>query len=289
MNYRPSISARALRGGSANEKVLGLYFSADYRSVMMNRFTNGLWAYPPCQKPDLNVIITPYHPGTLSCNNELKSLSRFHGVILCNMDASDMEFLKERHPAMPAVLYNRSLPGYTSVTVDNFELGRIPADVFGSHRRKTAAILCVTNSFPGMDLRVQSFIDRCREYNMNVLSPMECSELCEGGYQGIRKLLSAGKSFDCLFCTADVLAFGALRALMEEGISIPKQVEVISIGNGDPQQAEYSWPSLSQVQVPIEAMAQECFRLVMNLIEHKECKESSCTLPVLYIARESTE
>lgn len=289
MNYRPSISARALRGGSANEKMLGLYFSADYRSAMMNRFTNGLWAYPLCQKPDLNIIITPYQVGSLSHNFELKSLNRFHGVILCNMDATDMEYLTAQHPPMPAVLYNRTLPGYASVTVNNAELGRIPAGVFAAHGCTTAAILCVANPFPGMDSRVQAFMDCCRQYGMQVLPPVECRELCEGGYQGIQQMYAAGQKFDCLFCTADVLAFGALRALLENGVCIPEQVEVISVGNGDPQQAEYAWPSLSQVQVPIEAMAQECFRLVMNQIEHREQQITSSELPVLYIARESTK
>lgn len=289
MNYRPSISAKALRGGSANEKMLGLYFSADYRSAMMNRFTNGLWAYPPCQNPDLNIIITPYQVGALSHNCGLKSLNRFHGVILCNMDTADMEYLASQRPAMPAVLYNRTSPGYSSVTVNNAELGRIPAQVFAEHGCKTAAILCVANPFPGLDSRVQAFIDHCRMGGVQVLPPVECRELSEGGYQAIEALRDSGAAFDCLFCTADVLVFGAVRALLEHGVRIPADVEVISIGNGDPQQAQYSWPSLSQVQVPIEAMAQECFRLIMRQIENRTQQPAASELPVLYLPRESTK
>lgn len=38
------------------------------------------------------------------------------------------------------------------------------------------------------------------------------------------------------------------------------------MGNGDREAQQYAWPSLSVVSVPMEEMAQECFRLLLRLI-----------------------
>lgn len=288
LNYRPSLSARSLRTGGGSGRVLGLYFSEDYRTSMMNRFSDSLWAYPPCQSPDISRVIAPYRVGELSRNMDLKSFSRFHGVILCNMNTEDLDYLARRPPAMPAVLYNRTLPGYSSVTVDNGQIGRIAAGAFARHSRRSAAILTVSAAFPGVDARLQGFEAECAAHGIRVLPPVICEASCEGGHQGIRTMLDQGMEFDCLFCGADVMAYGALRALLDAGVRIPDQVEVISVGNGSPQQAEYFWPSLSQVLVPIEDMARACFDLVARQIEDRSQEAVQMQLPVSYIPREST-
>lgn len=287
LGYHPSMSARALREGAANLRQIGLYFSTDYRASMMNRFTNGLWSYPPCGTPDINMIINPYVVDTLSQNQNLKSLSRYHGVILCNMGEADMDYLAHSRPCMPAVLYNRKLEGYSSVSVDNILAGQIPAQVFAKHGRKQAVVLHGSNPFSYTAMRTQAFCEECNRSGIEVLPPIHCTNSSEGGYQHMIALLDSSAFFDCIYCSTDILALGAIRALNERHIHIPDQVEIISIGNNDPKLAEYFWPSLSLVSIPIETMAQECFRLIMEQIEHPGTPPSEITLPVTYIPRES--
>ena len=289
LGYRPSLPARALRSGKNQQmRVIGLYFSADYRSSMMNRFTNGLWACPLCQKPDISLAIVPYQVGRLSQNRELKSLTRFHGVILCNMSDPDMQYLEASRPSMPAVLYNRTLKNYPSVVVDNAQIGRTAAEVFFRHRRRHAAVLTntVEHTHSYLDTRTRAFLKACTARGMLTRPPCLCGNLYEDGYRGASALLESD-SIDCLFCTSDTLAYGAMRAILDRGRRIPQDIEVLSAGNGDPQQAAYAWPSLSHILIPIEAMAQECFRLVMEQIDRRPEKPEQICLPTRYIPRES--
>lgn len=289
LGYRPSLSARALRSGKNQQmRVIGLYFSADYRSSMMNRFTNGLWACPLCQRPDISLVIMPYQVGMLSHNQELKSLTRFHGVILCNMSDLDMQYLSASRPGMPAVLYNRTLEQYSSVVVDNAQIGRTAAEVFFRHGRRHAAVLTntVDHAQSYLDARTQAFLCACGAHGIHTRPPCLCGNLCEDGWRGAASLLEES-GFDCLFCTSDALAFGAMRAILDRGLRIPQDIEVLSAGNGDPQQAAYAWPSLSHILIPIEAMAQECFRLVMDQIDHRLVRPEQVCLPTQYIPRES--
>jgi LacI family transcriptional regulator len=51
------------------------------------------------------------------------------------------------------------------------------------------------------------------------------------GAEGMRKLLRTTPRPDGVFCFNDSVAAGALRALMEAGVSIPGQVRVVGAGN----------------------------------------------------------
>ena len=92
---------------------------------------------------------------------------------------------------------------------------------------------------------------------------------------------------DCLFCTSDSIALGALKAFHEKGIQIPEQLEIISVGNGNPDQEEYAIPSLSVISLPMENMAAACLRTVYTFLSNGEYNASTFELPISYIARES--
>jgi DNA-binding LacI/PurR family transcriptional regulator len=111
-----------------------------------------------------------------------------------------------------------------------------------------------------------------------------------GGYVGAQKIcddfLREGRP-DCIFCASDAIAIGALRAFHERGVRIPEDIELISVGNGDKEQEEYSCPSLSVVHIPMERMAGNCFDMLQDLLDHKIAPPYSIKLRSKYIARES--
>jgi LacI family transcriptional regulator len=61
---------------------------------------------------------------------------------------------------------------------------------------------------------------------------------------------------------SDSIAIGAMRALAEHKIEIPKQVSII--GFNDITSAQYVTPSLSTVHVSRNAMARAAFDLLLN-------------------------
>lgn len=108
-----------------------------------------------------------------------------------------------------------------------------------------------------------------------------------GGYLGALTLCDLHPLPDCLFCTSDSIALGALKAFYEKGIRIPDQIEIISVGNGRPEQEEYCVPSLSVVSLPLEDMARECLKILSDSLSTFQYIPKSIAFPTPYIARES--
>jgi len=65
------------------------------------------------------------------------------------------------------------------------------------------------------------------------------------GYAATNALVEEGVTFDALLCLNDVLAFGAMRALAEHGITVPDDVAVL--GWDDVEEAAYTTPTLTSV------------------------------------------
>lgn len=74
--------------------------------------------------------------------------------------------------------------------------------------------------------------------------PADNSE--ELGYEAVQQLLSKGVSFDAIFAVTDLIAIGAMRALADNGISVPEEVSVV--GFDDMPLAAHVSPALTTVQ-----------------------------------------
>ena len=71
------------------------------------------------------------------------------------------------------------------------------------------------------------------------------------------------------------------------GIPRDQWPKVIAIGNGSEEQDVYSTPSLSVVEMPMEQMAAECLRLLLERMEGRDTGPEIHMLPLRYIPRES--
>lgn len=84
------------------------------------------------------------------------------------------------------------------------------------------------------------------------------------GYRQARELLDQGIAFTAMICSTDEFAFGAIMALRERGLDIPKDVSVV--GFDDCEIARYFQPALTTIHQPLREMgriaAQEIARLI---------------------------
>ena len=106
-------------------------------------------------------------------------------------------------------------------------------------------------------------------------------------YEGALQLCSLEVLPDCLFCASDNIALGALKAFHQKGVRIPEDIEIISVGNGNPDQQEFAIPSLSVISLPMEDMAAACLRTVYTFLSTGEYNTSTTEFPIHYVPRES--
>ena len=105
-----------------------------------------------------------------------------------------------------------------------------------------------------------------------------------GGYHCMQTLLKHG--VDGVFTASDMMALGAMRAIREAGMDVPRDIAVI--GFDDIPYAALSTPPLSTIRQPISLIGAETARVLIEFLEHDEPTPSHTMLPVELVVRESS-
>jgi LacI family transcriptional regulator len=87
------------------------------------------------------------------------------------------------------------------------------------------------------------------------------------GYRAAKELVTRGKTYTAIFCMADVMAMGAIRALTDSGLRVPEDVSVV--GFDGLAIGEFIVPRLSTVSQSVEMLAQRGIELLRSNIEGK--------------------
>lgn len=95
------------------------------------------------------------------------------------------------------------------------------------------------------------------------------------GYRAAKELVSRGKQHTAIFCMADVMAMGAIRALMDSGLRVPEDVSVVGF-DGLPI-GEFIVPRLSTVSQSVETLAQRSVELLQGNI----CGKNTCVHEII--------
>jgi LacI family transcriptional regulator, purine nucleotide synthesis repressor len=202
-------------------------------------------------------IVPSISPGNRIDANEIKRLSqteKVDGIVILNDDRPEL-IRNLTHLPIPAVIINGEDPAMLldTVTAGNRFGARQATEHLLSlgHRR----ILHLT--WPGRTTirrRLDGYIDAFLAANLPAPTDMVVEAASfepEEGEKAIRALLAKDRSLKgatAIFCAADNLALGCLKALSEAGIRVPDDISVL--GCDDIMPAEFSSPPLSTVQLP---------------------------------------
>lgn len=260
LNYHPNLSAKKLRS-SESKKSIALFWTTDFRDVMLARFLGGLQTAIKELHLDYDIIIYPYENNKLCEEKSLTQISNYHGAIIANANQKDLDFLKSLNPMIPIVLYNRNLDNYSSVSVEDENIAEIAYQLLQKH--KHIGIVRAPYAFDGMKIRDQKLMEFLNDKTLQDYSVQ--SNNAKGGYEAAK--IIDFQSLDVLYTASDMIALGIMRYCYENHISIPNDIEIISIGNGLTPIDEYLNPSLSIIEIPMEKMAKECIKILSQLFE----------------------
>lgn len=107
----------------------------------------------------------------------------------------------------------------------------------------------------------------------------------KGGYQSGIKLLEADPRPSAVFCANDITAIGAIKALQENGISVPRDISVISID--DIEMCQFGSPTLTSIHIPREDLGHFAVSLLLDRIRGGHSIPVKLELPFSLIKRES--
>jgi DNA-binding LacI/PurR family transcriptional regulator len=105
----------------------------------------------------------------------------------------------------------------------------------------------------------------------------------ESGYSLANELMAKNPELDAIFCSNDVMAFGAIAAIQDAGKSVPEDIAVI--GFDDSFLAQNSHPGLTSVRQDIVGLGMEAARMILAMLHGDEVYSE--ILPCELVIRET--
>jgi LacI family transcriptional regulator len=107
-----------------------------------------------------------------------------------------------------------------------------------------------------------------------------------GGYEAMRRLLALPEPPSAVFAVNDLAAAGALRALHEAGLHVPRDVSLV--GFNDLPMVAQTAPRLTTLHVPLHAMGVAAAERLLATLAGQESEPEVVAMPVELVRREST-
>lgn len=207
---------------------------------------------------------------------------RVDGVIVCSTQFSEDHYRQLESFGMPIVAVgNHEITGYPSMIAhDDFdgicqvtrhlqELGHTQIAFLGNGRAERTT-----------QGRLNGFLHEMGAANLPVpegyvyLSP---NGRAEGGEMGVRHYLSLPQPPSAILCFNDMMAIGALKALREAGVEVPRQCSVT--GFDDIPLAAYACPPLTTFQQPKFELGTQAAQLMHALLHPHSEPDSMAVRP----------
>ena len=201
---------------------------------------------------------------------ELLARQKYGGVVFALRDflPQDIEAFQRRHiPVVLARKYDEAPVSchrcYTDFSLGSFRMTQHLLSL--GHRKIVLLVEKVSFQF------VASFCGGWRRayfenglpYDENWI--VHAPNTVDGGYQKVKALLQARNAPDAFLCASNEMAFGALRAARDLGVTVPERLAIA--GFTDSAVANLSEPALTTISQPIQQLGAVAARMLLDLIE----------------------
>ena len=170
---------------------------------------------------------------------------------------------------------------------DNYGGGKQAAAHFIAHNRQDCAFIGdASDHSPEFFARFQGFKDELEANNIAINERKMANAISteESGYHATRSLIANNIKFNALFAASDLIAIGAIRALKEANINVPKDVAVVGFDNI--AIASFVNPPLTTIEQNTTLAGQMLVENLLKLIREEDVQ--STLLPPVLIARGSS-
>ncbi|MEW6045548.1 MAG: LacI family DNA-binding transcriptional regulator [Bacillota bacterium] len=190
------------------------------------------------------------------------------GILIAPTQSSDdaIRYLMQRH--VPFVLLARFFEGLDvpAVVNDDREGARLAVRHLVQRGHRDILYLNGPPYNSSARLRLAGYRDALEEAEIPFRPSLVISTDARstGGYAAIQQALAGGLRFTAVFCFSDYVSFGAIRALRQARLSIPKDVAVM--GYDDIDLSAIVEPALSTVHIAKTRLGQVAARMLMGMM-----------------------
>jgi LacI family transcriptional regulator len=293
VGYVPDVSARTLaRGKSTN---IGLILVQPHEQIFIDEYIPSVITglSKVTRKNGYRILVEMVEDGNLP--NTYLNLIRGKEVagIIINYDLPSHETLQELiasvSEGLPIVSLNYWHDAVHSVMVDKLDgVRRIVGHLVNlGHRRIACISYAPTNKDcePYRRLMVYREVLEAAGIDYDETLVRDGRFDPETGYEAMKSLLEISPRPTALYAMCDVIAFGAMTAIHEAKLSIPKDIAVV--GFDDMRLARYSIPALTTVREPDIEHGRLAGTMLMDLINNKSLEQNHIVLKTEMKIRDS--
>jgi LacI family transcriptional regulator len=128
--------------------------------------------------------------------------------------------------------------------------------------------------------------DRLAPYDSTLVKDLTDQLMEHAQYEAMNILLQASPRVTAVFIASDVVAMGAIRAIKEAGLHIPKDIAVV--GFDDIPLAEFYDPPLTTIRLPAFGLGWAGGERLIRIIQGEGLNDASLLLESTLITRQSS-
>ncbi|WP_197376137.1 LacI family DNA-binding transcriptional regulator [Mycolicibacterium baixiangningiae] len=285
VGYVPNLGARAMKTGRVN--TIGVVV-ADLRNPFYPEILDALTSYLDAagQKVTLWNSDGPGNDAALEAINA----GSVDGVIFTTVTEASAPLRAALRRHSPVVLINRTVEtlGCDQVSSDNMAGGGTVADYLLENGHRRIAFLGGPSTASTARDRFRGFSQRLAEAG----APLPVEQVLEGpfshdfGLSAATRLLRADDPPTAIFCSNDLVAFGALDAARAERVAVPDDLWIV----GYDDIAMSAWPAfdLTTVHQPSRTMAEAGARALLDRIAEPTAPYRTLTFRSHLVVRGTT-
>lgn len=231
--------------------------------------------------------------------NENEEMENFHISSLVGKDVdgiiyisgkSDVKSIYKDYKIPVVYIDRRPENAGTLIISDNEHGGFLATECLLKSGCKKILILEDVRNFSPIRHRYRGYCKALRKYGIPLDTALAVKVQVDynNAKEIVSQLIKQGVEFDGVFATTDIIGVGALHALNDNGISVPKEVKLV--GFDGVTYTEFCNPAMTTIRQNTDEFGRVSVKALFSLIEGGDTTEHvKYTIPVELIERRTTE
>ena len=285
VNYVPNFNAKSLVLNKSYN--IALFFTSISEGTSAGFFQDIVEGVNSIIKKNYNLVVREIDDSDdfLSVNRK-----RFDGIILISQSDNDNTFIANvLEKEIPLVVLNREVDENSVVNIlsaDN--IGSFDAvNYLVANGHRDIALIEGKKSFRSTENRKEGFMKALTENKIKVRNKYMVGGdyTIESGYKAMEKFLALKKVPTAVFCSNDDMAVGAMKAIFEAGLKVPKDISII--GFDDSLVCKYVTPALTTVRKHIKEISIKGAETLIKIINGDRVEALKIYIDTELIIRDS--
>jgi len=290
LNYSPNVAGKKLVSGKSY--TIGLVLCQSPEQIFTDAFLPQviLGVEQAAMQQGFHVLLKPVDPNDTGGYARLITENHVDGILLSGPRQDDAALMGLHQRGVPIMLMGQ-LPETDIPFVDvNAAAG---AELAVSHliecgHRRIGMITNAPLDYTSAQQRRAGYVSALKKAKL----PVDRALIKAGnytpasGFEAMKALLKVTPRLSAVFVASDVVAIGAILAIKEAGLRIPKDLAVV--GFDDIPLAEFYDPPLTTIHLPAFGLGWAGGERLIRLIQGEGLNDASLLLESTLIARQST-